>query len=113
MDVSKPEIFNTDQGVQFTSTEFLGQLVAAGIRISMDGRGGVYDNIFVERLWRSVKYEEVYLKEYRVVRDARDGLTRYFEFYNRERLHNALGNQTPHEVYFHQRAGFSPLGRLL
>lgn len=111
MGVSKPEIFNTDQGVQFTSAEFLGQLVAAGIRISMDGRGRVYDNIFVERLWRSVKYEEVYLREYRVVRDARDGLTRYFEFYNRERLHSALGNQTPHEVYFHQRAGFPPQGQ--
>jgi len=111
MDVSKPEIFNTDQGVQFTSAEFIGQLLAAGIRISMDGRGRVYDNIFVERLWRSVKYEEVYLKEYRVVTDAREGLTRYFEFYNRERLHSSLGNQTPHEVYFHQRVGSSPPGQ--
>ena len=76
----------------------------------MDGRDRVYD-ILVERLWRSVKYEEVYLKEYRVARDAQDGLTRYFEFYNRERFHSALGNQTPYEVYFHQRAGFSPLGQ--
>jgi putative transposase len=77
----------------------------------MDGRGRVYDNIFVERLWRSVKYEEVYLREYRVDRDAREGLTKYFEFYNRERLHSALGNQTPHEVYFHQKASFFPLGQ--
>ena len=111
MDVSKPEIFNTDQGVQFTSVEFVGQLAAAQIRISMDGRGRVYDNIFVERLWRSVKYEEVYLNEYRVVRDAREGLARYFEFYNRERLHSALGNQTPHEVYFDQSTGVSPRGQ--
>lgn len=105
---SKPEIFNTDQGVQFTSAEFLDPLMAGGIRISMDGRGRVYDNIFVERLWRSVKYEEVYLREYREVKDARDGLTRYFDFYNRKRPHSALGNQTPHEVYFPQQGSFSP-----
>lgn len=105
---SKPEIFNTDQGVQFTSAEFLDLLTAGGIRISMDGRGRVYDNIFVERLWRSVKYEEVYLREYREVKDARDGLARYFDFYNRERPHRALGNQTPHEVYFPQQGSLSP-----
>jgi putative transposase len=105
---SKPEIFNTDQGVQFTSAEFLDSLTAGGIRISMDGRGRVYDNIFVERLWRSVKYEEVYLREYREVKDARDGLARYFDFYNRERPHSALRNQTPHEVYFPQQGSFSP-----
>jgi putative transposase len=105
---SKPEIFNTDQGVQFTSAEFLDPLTAGGIRISMDGRGRVYDNIFVERLWRSVKYEEVYLREYREVKDARDGLARYFDFYNRERPHRALGNQTPHEVYFPQQGSLSP-----
>ena len=105
---SKPEIFNTDQGVQFTSAEFLDPLTAGGIRISMDGRGRVYDNIFVERLWRSVKYEEVYLREYREVKDARDGLARYFDFYNRERPHSALGNQTPHEVYFPQQGSLSP-----
>jgi len=111
LDLSKPGIFNTDQGVQFTSAEFLGQLVAAEIRMSMDGRGRVDDNIFVERLSRSVKYEEIYLKEYRIVADAREGLTNYFEFYNRERLHRALGNQTPHEIYFHQRTGSPPLGQ--
>lgn len=105
---SKPEIFNTDQGVQFSSAEFLDLLTAGGIRISMDGRGRVYDNIFVERLWRSVKYEEVYLREYREVKDARDGLARYFDFYNRERPHRALGNQTPHEVYFPQQGSLCP-----
>lgn len=105
---SKPEIFNTDQGVQFTSAEFLEPLTAGGIRISMDGRGRVYDNIFVERLWRSVKYEEVYVNEYREVKDAREGLGRYFGFYNRERPHSALGNKTPHEVYFQQKGRLSP-----
>jgi putative transposase len=105
---SKPEIFNTDQGVQFTSAEFLEPLTAGGIRISMDGRGRVFDNIFVERLWRSVKYEEVYINEYRQVKDAREGLSRYFGFYNRERPHSALGYQTPHEVYFQQPGSFSP-----
>jgi putative transposase len=108
---SKPEIFNSDQGVQFTSTEFLGQLTAVGIRISMDGRGRVYDNIFVERLWRSVKYEEVYLREYREVQDAREGLKNYFEFYNRERPHTALKNQTPYEVYSLGKAGLFPNGQ--
>jgi putative transposase len=100
--ISKPDIFNTDQGVQFTSVEFTQHLQAAGIRISMDGRGRVYDNIFVERLWRTVKYEEVYLHDYPMVSEARNGLKRYFLFYNRERLHSSLGNRTPHEVYFKQ-----------
>jgi putative transposase len=100
--ISKPEIFNTDQGVQFTSIEFTQQLQGAGIRISMDGWGRVYDNIFVERLWRTVKYEEVYLHDYPMVSDARNGLTKYFLFYNRERLHTSLGYQTPSEVYFKQ-----------
>jgi len=99
---SKPEIFNTDQGVQFTSVEFIEHLQAAGIRISMDGRGRVYDNIFVERLWRTVKYEEVYLHDYSMVSEARDGLKSYFLFYNGERLHTSLGNRTPYEVYFKQ-----------
>lgn len=94
-----PEIFNSDQGTQFTSEDFTGILLGAGIRISMDGRGRVYDNIFVERLWRSVKYEEVYLKDYEGVCEAREGLGRYFEFYNGNRPHQALGYRTPREVY--------------
>lgn len=94
-----PEIFNSDQGTQFTSEDFTGILLCAGIRISMDGRGRVYDNIFVERLWRSVKYEEVYLKDYEGVREAREGLGRYFEFYNGNRPHQSLGYRTPREVY--------------
>jgi putative transposase len=94
-----PEIFNTDQGSQFTSRSFTGKLLAQGIRVSMDGRGRALDNIFVERLWRSVKYEEVYLKDYRNVVEAKQGLRGYFEFYNRERLHQSLGYQTPEAVY--------------
>jgi putative transposase len=96
----KPEIFNTDQGVQFTSAEFTGRLETAGVRISMDGRGRVFDNIMIERLWRSVKQEEVYINSYETVRDARDGIARYFRLYNTERLHEALGYRTPLEVYF-------------
>ena len=105
---SKPEIFNTDQGVQFTSVEFIEHLQAAGIRISMDGRGRVYNNIFVERLWRTVKYEEVYLHDYSMVPEARNGLARYFLFYNGERLHTSLGNRTPYEVYFKQPIPLNP-----
>jgi putative transposase len=95
----RPEIFNTDQGSQFTSLEFTGRLLKEGIKISMDGRGRALDNIFVERLWRSVKYEDIYLKEYRSVKDALKGLGSYFEFYNRERLHQSLEYQTPEAVY--------------
>lgn len=95
----QPEIFNTDQGSQFTSQSFTGRLLAQGIQISMDGRGRALDNIFVERLWRSVKYEEVYVKDYRNVGEAKQGLKNYFEFYNRERLHQSLGYQTPEAVY--------------
>jgi putative transposase len=95
----KPEIFNSDQGVQFTSTIFTGTLKARDIAISMDGRGRVFDNIFTERLWRTVKYEEVYLHDYESLIDARQCLGRYFEFYNRERLHAALAYKTPWEVY--------------
>ena len=95
----QPSIFNTDQGSQFTSSQFTGKLLEQGIRVSMDGRGRALDNIFVERLWRSVKYEEVYLKDYRSVVEAKQGLRNYFEFYNRERLHQSLGYQTPEEVY--------------
>ena len=99
LSVSKPEIFNSDQGCQFTSTSFIGVLEAAGIAISMDGRGRAFDNIFVERLWRSVKYEEVYLREYNSVREAVRSLGRYFRFYNQERPHQSLGYKTPYQVY--------------
>jgi putative transposase len=104
--IARPAIFNTDQGPQFTSDEFIGVLKGAGISISMDGRGRVFDNIFVERLWRSVKYEEVYPKDYQTVDDARQNLTRYFHFYNYERLHQALEYKTPAEVYFDYEADF-------
>ena len=100
LDKGKPEIFNTDQGSQFTSIDFTGKLKDAGVKISMDGKGRVFDNIFVERFWRTVKYEEVYLKEYRQVRDALDGIGSYMEFYNNERLHQSLEYRTPAEVYF-------------
>jgi putative transposase len=96
----RPEIFNTDQGVQFTSAQFQAPLLAARVRLSMDGRGRAFDNIFVERLWRSVKYEEVYLKEYRTVGEARAGLQQYFPFYNEQRIHQALDYRTPHAVHF-------------
>jgi putative transposase len=101
---ARPAIFNTDQGAQFTSVAFTEVLQDAGVRISMDGRGRFFDNIFVERLWRTVKYEEVYLHDYRTVRDARTGLSRYFRFYNFERLHESLGYHPPHEVYVTQGA---------
>ena len=91
----RPEVFNTDQGAQFTSEAFTAVLRSHGVKISMDGKGRCMDNIFVERLWRSVKYEEVYLHAYESVAEARAGLARYFEFYNRERPHQALGYQTP------------------
>jgi len=96
---SSPEIFNSDQGAQFTSHQFTTRLKEHDIQISMDGRGRALDNIFVERLWRSVKYEEVYLKDYRYVPDAITGLGAYFEFYNRERLHQSLDYKTPEAVY--------------
>ena len=95
----RPEIFNTDQGGQFTRSDFTGLLKHEGIQISMDGRGRALDNVFVERLWRTVKYEEVYLKDYTTVREARQGLGEYFTFYNHQRLHQALGYQTPAAVY--------------
>jgi len=98
--ISRPDIFNSDQGVQFTSADFTNILEKEGVRISMDGRGRVYDNIFVERLWRTIKYEEVYLHQYLTVADSRWGLERYFLFYNTERIHESLGYKTPHETYF-------------
>ncbi len=98
----KPEIFNTDQGSQFTSAAFTGRLEAAGIRITMDGRGRWLDNVFVERLWRSLKYEEVHLKAYADGREARAGISAWMTFYNRRRPHQALGNRTPMAVW---RAG--------
>ncbi|HOV85945.1 MAG TPA: IS3 family transposase, partial [Syntrophobacteraceae bacterium] len=94
-----PEIFNTDQGVQFTSAAFTSRLLDEQIRISMDGRGRAFDNIFIERLWRSVKYEEVYLKDYETVMDAVTGIGSYLDLYNHERLHPSLGYRTPAEVY--------------
>ena len=96
----KPEIFNSDQGSQFTSSAFTDVLQAHAVRISMDGRGRVFDNIFTERLWRSVKYEEVYLHDYHSVREGKHGIGRYIEFYNHTRLHQALNYQTPAEVHF-------------
>lgn len=94
-----PEIFNTDQGCQFTSQDFAGVLLKKGIAISMDGRGRALDNIFVERLWRSVKHEDVYLKGYATLPDLLLGLTEYFVFYNSERMHQSLGYDTPDQVY--------------
>jgi len=104
----KPGIFNSDQGSQFTSDAFIGRLKQASVaqsrsceeRSNLDGRGRVFGNIFIERLWRTVKYEEVYLNEYQSVTDAKDGLSRYFDFYNQERLHQSLGYMTPQEVHF-------------
>jgi putative transposase len=97
--ISKPDIFNTDQGSQFTSIAFTDVLKDAGVQISMDGKGRVFDNIFVERLWRTVKYEEVYLKDYGGVDEARRSIGRYFEFYNDVRLHQSLGYHAPCEMY--------------
>jgi putative transposase len=94
-----PDIFNTDQGAQFTSEAFTDVLKEAGIDISMDGKGRWIDNVFVERLWRSVKYEEVYLKAYETVAEARTGIGTYFQFYNSERRHQSMNRQTPDQVY--------------
>jgi putative transposase len=94
-----PEIFNTDQGSQFTATAFTSRLEAARVAISMDGRGRALDNVFIERLWRSVKYEEVYLKDYTDGWEAEASLSAYFHFYNHERIHQSLGYRTPADVY--------------
>lgn len=95
----KPEIFNTDQGAQYTSKEFTQVLLNNDIQISMDGKGRALDNVFVERLWRTIKYEEVYLKEYKDVKELRAALAEYFEFYNNERFHMSLDWKTPNEKY--------------
>ncbi len=95
----RPDIFNTDQGAQFTSDDWIKTLKAAAIRISMDGKGRWIDNVFIERLWRSLKYEEVYLKAYESIPEARHNLASYFDFYNADRFHQSLDNQTPDAVY--------------
>ncbi len=100
LDKGCPAIFNTDQGSQFTSKEFTETLLNREIRISMDGSGRVFDNIFIERLWRTVKYEEIYLKGYESCADAKEGLGYYFPFYNNERYHQSLGYKTPQVVHY-------------
>lgn len=100
LEKGSPEIFNSDQGSQFTSEDFTEILLSKEIAISMDGRGRAFDNIFTERLWRSVKYEDVYIKDYEVCRDAREGLSEYFLFYNNRRYHQSLKYKTPYEVHF-------------
>ena len=99
LSLARPEVFNTDQGCQFTSQAFTGRLAEAGVSISMDGRGRALDNAFIERLWRSVKYEEVYLRDYTSVREAEASLRAYFTFYNHRRRHQSLGYRTPAAVY--------------
>jgi putative transposase len=98
----RPEIFNTDQGSQFMSREYTGRLEEAGVAVSRDGRGRALDNVFVERLWRSVKYEDIYIKDYERISDLESGLTAYFRFYDEDRPHQSLDYRTPGEVY---RAG--------
>ena len=98
----KPEIFNTDQGSQFTSLAFTGVLIRNDIAISMDGRGSWRDNVFVERLWRTIKYEEVYLRAYETVSEARASISRYLRFYNSRRPHSSLDRKTPDQAYFNQ-----------
>ena len=95
----RPDIFNTDQGAQFTSHDFTSRLLQEQIAISMDGRGRALDNVFIERLWRTLKYEDIYLKDYETVADLYSGLERYFDFYDHRRIHQAFDYQTPHEVY--------------
>jgi putative transposase len=104
----QPEIFNTDQGSQFTSDDWITPLKAAGVAISMDGKGRWIDNVFIERLWRSVKYEEVYLRAYANGTEARESLKIYFRFYNVRRLHETLNYATPDEVYFGKLAASTP-----
>jgi len=105
LEIGHPEIFNTDQGVQYTSSDFVSILVRAEIQISMDGKGRALDNIFVERLWRTVKHEHIYLHEYETVRELSKGLEEFFSFYNNERLHQSLGYRPPQEVHQKMIAG--------
>lgn len=100
LSIGRPEIFNTDQGSQFTSNDFTQRLLDRAILISMDGRGRCMDNIFTERLWRSLKYEDVYPNDYQTVREAQEGIGAYLDLYNSVRLHQSLGYMTPHEVYY-------------
>ena len=100
LSIGKPKIFNTDQGSQFTSPRFTNTLVKEDIRISMDGRGRALDNVFIERLWRSVKYEDLYIKSYDTVTQLHRGVSDYFRFYNEERPHQGLNNQVPNDLYF-------------
>jgi len=109
LETGSPEIFNTDQGSQFTSADFTDRLNQAQVRISMDGRGRCFDNIFIERLWRSVKYEEVYLYDYADLHQAEHRLERYFNFYNHERRHQGLGGATPYHVYTGQTTCRKPV----
>jgi putative transposase len=99
LDGAKPEILNSDQGSHFTSLQYIDLVSGAGVQISMDGKGRAWDNIFIERFWRSLKYEEVYLKDYSIPREARLGIEEYMRFYNHHRPHQALGYRTPAEVY--------------
>ena len=107
----KPEVFNTDQGVQFTAREFVGRLERAGVAISMDGKGRALDNVFVERLWRTVKYEHLYVMGYETVPELERGLKEFLRYYNRERMHQGLNYQTPANVYKAGQARFVGVGR--
>ncbi len=107
--VGTPDVFNTDQGSQFTSIDFTAKVLGAGIKMSMDGRGRWMDNVWIERLWRSVKYENVYLQDYQNLPEARGGLAAYFDFYNHQRRHQSLERRTPAEVY-HLGRGANTLG---
>jgi len=108
LSLGRPGIFNTDQGAQFTSDMFTGRLKDAQVRISMDGKGRAMDNLFIERLWRSVKYEDIYIRDYADGKDLHLGLSRYFRFYNKERPHRSLGNLTPEQVYYGMGRDFQP-----
>ncbi|MEI6056479.1 MAG: IS3 family transposase [Lentisphaerota bacterium] len=102
--VGKPDIFNTDQGCQFTSEAFIGELEKANVRISMDGKGRCLDNIFIERFWRSLKYEDIYMKDYSNVKSLREGVESYIKFYNNVRPHQSLGYRTPSEIHYKREA---------